>query len=106
MEEALVKGLAANGLDANGDGYIQEAELLKAETLDLANCGIADVTPLAKATGLAELDLANNAIKTCAPLLALKSLTKLDLTGNPLEDASNLAFFTWVTDLRYDGGTK
>ncbi|MBR5740927.1 MAG: leucine-rich repeat domain-containing protein, partial [Firmicutes bacterium] len=56
--------------------------------------------------GLAELDLANNAIKTCAPLLALKSLTILDLTGNPLEDASNLAFFTWVTDLRYDGGTK
>lgn len=106
MEEALLKGLIADGIDTDGDGYVQEAELAAAETLDLAGCGIVDVTPLAGAAALKELDLSNNAVKACAPLLALKNLTKLDLSGNPLEDASNLAFMTWVTDLAYDGGTK
>ncbi len=107
MEDALLRGLTAAGLDTNGDGYVQEEELAAAETLSLTGCGIADVTPLAKAAALTELDLSNNAITSCAPLLALKNLTKLDLSGNPLEDASNLAFMTWVTDLKYDdGGTK
>ncbi len=105
-EDALLAGLVAAGLDTDGDGYIQESELAAAMTLDLAGRGITDVAPLAKATELTELDLSNNAVASCAPLLALKNLTKLDLSGNPLEDASNLAFMTWVTDLKYDGGTK
>jgi|GEM_PF-4856779 len=132
MEEALLKGLTANGIDANGDGYIERHELTAYGTLLLKGYGITDVTPLAEAYGneygliildlsdnnitdvtpiasfsiLEELDLSNNKITSCAPLLALKNLTKLDLSGNPLEDASNLAFMTWVTDLKYDGGTK
>ena len=79
---------------ANLSGYLAQVQVwinditawLHLEELDLSDCGVSDITPLAGLTNLTWLDLSSNSISDLTPLSGLTGLTYLNLSGNPIPD--------------------
>ena len=62
--------------------------------LEINDCNILDLTPLAELTQLEWLELVNNLISDITPLQNLKGLEHLNLDANVIEDVSPLAQLT------------
>jgi Leucine-rich repeat (LRR) protein/serine/threonine protein kinase len=67
--------------------------------LEMINCEIEDVRPLAGLVDLACLNLHGNKIADARPLSGLINLVKLDLSGNKIADARPLLRMVNLTDL-------
>ncbi len=72
-------------------GEITDTRLAALTELDLADCGITDLTGLEKAKNLKSLSLRNNHISDLSPLASLTQLETLDLCGNEVSDLTPLA---------------
>jgi Leucine-rich repeat (LRR) protein len=68
--------------------------------LNLADKGIADLTPLAKLTSLTKLDLYKNQITDLTPLTGLVRLEELGLGSNQIADLTPLAGLISLRELR------
>ena len=68
--------------------------------LNLADKGIADLTPLAKLTSLTKLDLYKNQIIDLTPLAMLVRLEELGLGSNQIIDLTPLAGLKSLKELR------
>lgn len=73
--------------------------ILRLEKLDLEDCSIDDVEPLANLTALRLLDLGNNNISNLTPLAKLTRLEGLLLKGNEISDLTPLAKLRWLAAL-------
>ncbi len=81
--KALLDALLKN-LDKDGDGLLSTKEIEGVTSLDLSDCGLSDVSELAKLfPDLVSLDLSGNNL-TSVDIQMLGKLKDLDLTGNPL----------------------
>lgn len=69
------------------------------EELNMTECGISSIAPLASLTGLTRLDLSSNAIRDISALAELTALTRLDLSGNALISLSGLEKLSALTSL-------
>lgn len=73
--------------------------ILRLDKLDLENCSIDDVEPLANLTTLKALDLSNNNISNLQPLAKLTRLEGLLLKGNEISDLTPLTKLRWLEGL-------
>ena len=64
------------------------------EEIDICGADLADLTPLARLTGLKELYLRSNGISDISPLAGLTGLTRLNIAENGISDISALAGLT------------
>ena len=86
-DPALLAALL-KALDKDGDGVLSTKEVAGVTSLDLSNCGLEDVSELAKLfPDLVSFNLSGNNIKTI-DIQLLSKLKDLDLTGNPLTFSS------------------
>ena|GEM_PF-2962606 len=68
------------------------------QNLNLENCSIIDIYPLAACTGLDDVNLSHNSISNLAPLSSIDSLYYLTLRYNKITDIAPLK---WLTRLYY-----
>ena len=93
-------------LDKDGDGVLSTKEVAGVTSLDLSDCGLADVSELAKLfPDLVSLDLSGNNIKTI-DIQLLPKLKDLDLTGNPLTTVYVWSDFTAPAGFKIPEGAQ
>ncbi len=68
-------------------------------TLNLASCGLTDISPLATVTQVKDLNLSGNAITTIDALANLPALTHLNLSTNQIDSITPLAPATGLMEL-------
>ena len=67
--------------------------------LNLANCGITDISALAACTNLESLNLSGNSISSISVLAGMPSLKTLDISGNQISSISPLMALTQLESL-------
>ena len=104
-DPALLAALL-KALDKDGDGVLSTKEVAGVTSLDLSNCGLEDVSELAKLfPDLVSLNLSGNNIKTI-DIQLLSKLKDLDLTGNPLATVYVWSDFTAPAGFKIPEGAQ
>lgn len=91
IKDSSLRRCVEKALNKEAGAAIAVDEMAELSGLTCRSAGIADLTGLEAATGLAKLDLSGNAIDDVSPLSALAELTSLNLRDNDISDVADLA---------------
>jgi len=101
----LLAGLES--LDLSGKKDISALEplvtLSRLEELNLANCGLEDITPLSSLPRLNKLNLSGNPLTNLTPLSSLPNLKNLDISNTPIEKLDALKTIESLEQLNCSG---
>lgn len=97
MTDLTALDLSGSKLDRAGLESI--SALPKLVSLDLSDCQVSNIDPLAEAVGLVSLDLSENSVQNLSALASLTALQSLDLHRNAIHDLSSLSDLKELTNL-------